>query len=74
LADAVTAKLVTEVVGTFIFLSVIALSGPIGPLAPLAIGAALMVMVYMGGHISGLTTIPRSHSESFSAESSTLQT
>src|SRR5260221_12564720 len=24
-----------------------------GPLAPLAIGCALMVMVYMGGHISG---------------------
>jgi aquaporin Z len=47
------AKLVTELVGTFTFLSVIALSGPIGPLAPLAIGAALMVMVYMGGHISG---------------------
>jgi aquaporin Z len=46
-------KLVTEVVGTFIFLSVIALSGPIGPLAPLAIGTGLMVMVYMGGHISG---------------------
>lgn len=48
-----TAKLVTEGVGTFIFLSVIALSGPIGPVAPLAIGSALMVMVYMGGHISG---------------------
>lgn len=48
-----TAKLVTELVGTFTFLSVIALSGPIGPLAPLAIGAALMVMVYMGGHVSG---------------------
>ncbi len=48
-----TAKLVTELVGTFIFLSVIALSGPIGPLAPLPIGTALMAMVYMGGHISG---------------------
>src|SRR5713101_1708572 len=48
-----TAKLVTEGLGTFIFLTVIGLSGPIGPLAPLAIGAALMVMVYMGGHISG---------------------
>jgi aquaporin Z len=48
-----TAKLVTECVGTFVFLTVIALSGPIGPLAPVAIGAALMVMVYMGGHISG---------------------
>src|SRR5215831_5050419 len=47
------AKLLTEFVGTFIFLSVIALSGPAGALAPLAIGGALMVMVYMGGHISG---------------------
>ena len=47
------ARLVTELVGTFIFLSVIAMSGPIGSLAPLAIGAALMAMVYMGGHISG---------------------
>lgn len=47
------AKLLTEFVGTFVFLSVIALSGPIGPLAPLAIGSVLMVMVYMGGHISG---------------------
>ena len=48
-----TAKLVTELVGTFIFLSVIALSGAAGSLAPLAIGAALAAMVYMGGHISG---------------------
>ncbi len=47
------AKLLTELVGTFVFVSVIALSGPIGPLAPLAIGAALMAMVYMGGHVSG---------------------
>jgi aquaporin Z len=47
------AKLITELTGTFIFLTVIALSGSAGPLAPLAIGAALMVMVYMGGHISG---------------------
>ena len=46
-------KLLTELVGTFIFLSVIALSGAAGPLAPLAIGTALMVMVYMGGHVSG---------------------
>src|SRR5260370_19381710 len=46
-------RLITELVGTFIFLSVIALSGPAGPLAPLAIGTALMAMVYMGGHISG---------------------
>jgi aquaporin Z len=47
------AKLLTELLGTFIFLTVIALSGPIGPLAPLAIGGALMAMVYMGGHVSG---------------------
>jgi len=47
------AKLLTELVGTTIFFSVIALSGPIGALAPLAIGGALMTMVYMGGHISG---------------------
>jgi len=46
-------RLITELVGTFIFLSVIALSGPIGPLAALPIGTALMAMVYMGGHISG---------------------
>jgi aquaporin Z len=50
---ALPAKLLTEFVGTFVFLSVIALSGAAGPLAPLAIGAALMVMVYMGGHVSG---------------------
>jgi len=47
------AKLVTELVGTFIFLTVIAESGSAGPLAPLAIGAALIAMVYMGGHVSG---------------------
>jgi aquaporin Z len=46
-------KLLTEFVGTFIFLATIALSGVAGPLAPIAIGSALMVMVYMGGHISG---------------------
>jgi hypothetical protein len=33
-------RLLTELVGTFIFLSVIALSGPVGPLAPLPIGTA----------------------------------
>lgn len=50
------AKLLTEFVGTFVFLSVIALaptSGPVAPFAPLAIGSALMVMVFMGGHVSG---------------------
>ncbi len=47
------AKLLTEFAGTFVFLSVIALSGRAGSLAPLAIGFALAAMVYMGGHISG---------------------
>ena len=47
-------KVLTEFVGTFLFLFVIALAAVSGsPLAPLAIGGALMVMVYMGGHRSG---------------------
>src|SRR5258708_17272425 len=44
---------IAELVGTFLFLSVIALSGPVGSLAALPIGSALMALVYMGGHISG---------------------
>jgi aquaporin Z len=47
------ARLLTEFVGTFVFFSAIALSGPAGAFAPLAIGAALTAMVYMGGHVSG---------------------
>jgi len=47
------AKLLTEFIGTFIFLSTIALSGSAGPLAPLVIGLALTALVYMGGHVSG---------------------
>ena len=46
-------KLLTEFTGTFVFLTVIALAGKAGPLAPLAIGIALTAMVYMGGHVSG---------------------
>lgn len=46
-------KALTELVGTFFFLSVIALSGKAGAFGPLAIGLALTAMVYMGGHISG---------------------
>jgi aquaporin Z len=49
----VRAKLLTEFAGTFLFLSVIALSGRAGSLAPLAIGLGLAAMVYMGGHVSG---------------------
>jgi aquaporin Z len=48
-----TAQLVTELVGTFIFFFVISVSGLSGAFAPLAIGLALLAMVYMGGHISG---------------------
>jgi len=48
------AKLVTELVGTFFLVLVIALvSAAPGPMGPLAIGSILMVMVYMGGHVSG---------------------
>src|SRR3954469_1380757 len=44
----------TEFLGTFFLFLTIGFSVLSGsPLAPLAIGASLMVMVYMGGHISG---------------------
>lgn len=44
----------TEFVGTFIFVLTIGLVVTAGsPMAPLAIGLALMVVVYAGGHISG---------------------
>jgi aquaporin Z len=44
----------TELIGTFFLVLTVALTVMGGtPLAPLAIGSALMVMVYMGGHISG---------------------
>jgi aquaporin Z len=47
-------KYVTEFIGTFglVFTVGCAVMGK-APLAPLAIGAALMVFVYAGGHISG---------------------
>src|SRR5688572_16491401 len=41
-------KYITEFIGTFFLVLVIGLSGN-----PLAIGSILMVMLYMGGHISG---------------------
>ncbi|HFE45175.1 MAG TPA: porin [Nannocystis exedens] len=45
---------ITELVGTFLFVFSIALAvAHAGAMAPLAIGAALMCVVYMGGHISG---------------------
>src|ERR1044072_7664734 len=47
------AKLLTEFVGTFVFLTAIALSGHARALAPLAVGLALTAMAYMRGHVSG---------------------
>ncbi len=45
---------VTEFIGTFFLVLTIGLTViPEIPLAPVAIGASLMIMVYMGGHISG---------------------
>jgi aquaporin Z len=47
-------KYLTEFIGTFFLVLTIGLSVSAGlAMAPLAIGSVLMVMVYMGGHISG---------------------
>jgi aquaporin Z len=47
-------KLAVELIGTFFLIFTVGASVRSGaPLAPLAIGAVLMVMVYAGGHISG---------------------
>src|ERR1700737_1598244 len=49
-----TRKLVVEFIGTFFLVFTVGASVRTGTsLAPLAIGAVLMVMVYAGGHISG---------------------
>jgi aquaporin Z len=47
-------KFVTEFIGTFFLVLTVCLSVLTkAPLAELAIGSSLMIMVYMGGHISG---------------------
>ncbi len=49
-------KLVIEFIGTFFLVftvGMVVLEPGAGGLAPLAIGSALMIMVYAGGHISG---------------------
>jgi aquaporin Z len=50
-------KYIVEFVGTFFFILTIGQAvlkpNDAGALAPLAIGSALMVMIYAGGHISG---------------------
>jgi aquaporin Z len=44
----------TEFIGTFFLVLTVGLTVLGGtPLAPLAIGSSLMIMVYMGGHVSG---------------------
>jgi aquaporin Z len=49
-------KYVTELIGTFFLVLTVGctviIGGP-GVVAPLAIGSALMVMIYAGGHVSG---------------------
>ena len=47
-------KYITEFIGTFFLVLTIGLTvASNNPMAPIAIGAALMVMIYAGGHISG---------------------
>lgn len=49
-------KYVTELIGTFFLVLTIGctvVGNGVGALAPVAIGSALMVMVFAGGHISG---------------------
>jgi len=49
-------KMITEFIGTFFLVMTIGMcviEPGAGSLAPLAIGSALMIMVYAGGHVSG---------------------
>lgn len=47
-------RYLTEFIGAFFLVLTVGLAVPSSPeMAPLAIGAALMIMVYMGGHVSG---------------------
>ena len=48
------AKLLTELIGTFVLVLTIGLTVVDGtPMAPIAIGSVLVALVYMGGHVSG---------------------
>ncbi|RRJ95263.1 porin [Opitutaceae bacterium TAV4] len=47
-------KYIVEFIGTFFLVFTVGMAVKTGsPLAPLAIGSALMVMIYAGGHLSG---------------------
>ena len=54
---ALNRKLVIEFIGTFFLVFTVGTAtaklNPTGPVAPLAIGSVLMVMIFAGGHISG---------------------
>jgi aquaporin Z len=51
------AKYLVEFIGTFFLVATVGFTvlhrEDIGPMAPLAIGSALMVMIFAGGHVSG---------------------
>src|SRR5688572_7010988 len=56
LGTSAMAKYLTEFIGTFFFVATIGftvIAPGAGDMAPLAIGAALMVMIFAGGHVSG---------------------
>lgn len=47
-------RYLTEFIGTFFLVLTVGFAGALaGDLAPLAIGSSLMVMIFMGGHVSG---------------------
>src|ERR1700677_5150287 len=49
-------KYLVEFIGMFLFVLVVGMvviDPGIGPLAPIAIGSTLMILVYAGGHVSG---------------------
>lgn len=49
-------KYITEFIGTFFLVFTVGctvIAGGAGVIPPLAIGSALMIMVYAGGHVSG---------------------
>lgn len=52
--NSLTRKLTVEFIGTFFLMFTVGMAvATAGTLAPLAIGAVLMVMVFAGGHVSG---------------------
>ena len=55
LGAATMPKYLVEFIGTFFLVATIgfAVRGDAGAMAPLAIGSALMVMIFAGGHVSG---------------------